>query len=93
MLEGLWLRYATLQNLIPSVPWIAPDALHTGTIQGKEGIKFCHLATLVGAGRGRDEGAGGLLMGRFGRWGLYQSTRRPPSGHSVYSVLSCRPDK
>ena len=23
-LEGLWLRYATLQNLIPSFPWIAP---------------------------------------------------------------------
>ena len=30
---GLWLRYATLQNLIPSFPW-------------KGGIKFCHLATL-----------------------------------------------
>ena len=23
-LEGIWLRYATLQNLIPSFPWIAP---------------------------------------------------------------------
>ena len=23
-LEGLWLRYATLQNWIPSFPWIAP---------------------------------------------------------------------
>ena len=45
-LEGLWLRYATLQNLIPSFPWIAPHALHPGAIQGKEGIKFCHLATL-----------------------------------------------
>ena len=22
--SGLWLRYAALQNLIPSVPWIAP---------------------------------------------------------------------
>ena len=22
--SGLWLRYATLQNLIPSSPWIAP---------------------------------------------------------------------
>ena len=22
--EGLWLRHATLQNLIPSFPWIAP---------------------------------------------------------------------
>ena len=35
-LEGLWLRYATLQNLIPSLLWIAPGP----------GIKFCHLATL-----------------------------------------------
>ena len=24
-----------------------PHALHPGTIQGKEGIKYCHLATLV----------------------------------------------
>ena len=34
----LWIRYATLQNL---------NALHPGAIQGKEGIKFCHLATLL----------------------------------------------
>ena len=35
-LRGLkdWLRCAT------------PHTLHPGTIQGKEGIKFCHLATL-----------------------------------------------
>ena len=34
--------FATLQNLIPSFPWIAPPhALHPGAIQGKEGIKFC----------------------------------------------------
>ena len=26
----------------------APPALHPGAIQGKEGIKFCHLATLGG---------------------------------------------
>ena len=44
--SGLWLRYAALQNLIPSFPWIAPHALHPGAIQGKEGIKSCHLATL-----------------------------------------------
>ena len=44
--SGLWLRYTTLQNVIPSFPWIAPHALHPGAIQGKEGIKFCHLATL-----------------------------------------------
>ena len=41
----LWLRYAALQNLIPSLPWIAPQALHPSAIQ--EGIKFCHLATLL----------------------------------------------
>ena len=46
--SGLWLRYATPQNLMPSFPWIAPPhALHPGAIQGKEGIKFCHLAALV----------------------------------------------
>ena len=45
--SGLWLRYATLQNLIPSFPWIVPHALHPGAIQGKEGIKFCRLATQV----------------------------------------------
>ena len=51
--SGLWLRYAMLQNLIPSFPWIAPvpwiaaRTLHHGTIQGKEGIIFCHLATLL----------------------------------------------
>ena len=49
--SGLWLRYATLQNLIPSFPWIAPHALHPGAIQGKEGIKFCNLATLQVRGR------------------------------------------
>ena len=42
LLEGLWLRYATLQNVIPSFPWIAPG-------WEKEGITFCHRATLVGA--------------------------------------------
>ena len=35
--SGLWLRYAALQNL----------TLHPGAIQGKEGIKFCYLATLI----------------------------------------------
>ena len=45
--SGLRLCYASLQNLIPSFPWIAPPALHPGAIQGKEGIKFCHLATML----------------------------------------------
>ena len=48
--SGLWLRYATLQNLSPSFHWNAPPALHTGAIQGKEGIKFRYLATLKGSG-------------------------------------------
>ena len=52
-LEGLWLRYATLRNLIPSFPWIEPPRPPPwpGAIQGKEGIKFCHLATLAWRGR------------------------------------------
>ena len=33
--SGLWLRYATLQNLIPSFPWIAPPTPSTLT-QSKE---------------------------------------------------------
>ena len=41
-------KVARWQNLIPSFPWIALPALHPGAIQGKEGIKFCHLATLRG---------------------------------------------
>ena len=50
--SGLWLRYTRLQSLIPSFPRIAPPALHPGTIQGKEWIKFCHLAILAVKGRG-----------------------------------------
>ena len=58
--SGLCLRYATLHNLISSFPWIAPTALHPGTIQGKEGINFCHLATLNG---GQSVGGGGQPAG------------------------------
>ena len=36
--SGLWLHYATLQNLIPSFPWIAPGW------RAREGIKFCSIA-------------------------------------------------
>ena len=46
-LEGLWLRYATLQNLVPSFPWIALPSPNPDAIQGKEWIKFCHLPTLA----------------------------------------------
>ena len=35
--SGLWLRYATLQNLIPSLPWIAPPRPTPSTLaQSKE---------------------------------------------------------
>ena len=39
---------ATLHCKIWSLPFLGlrPHALHPGAIQGKEGIKFCHLATL-----------------------------------------------
>ena len=52
--SGRWLDYATLQNLIPSIPWIAPPPSTNGAIQGKEGIKFCHLATLRNLPAGLD---------------------------------------
>ena len=37
-------KVARWQNLIPSFPWIAPGWRAWGTIQGKEGIKFCSVA-------------------------------------------------
>ena len=37
--SGLWLRYATLQNLIPFSLW-APTPFHPGTIQGRKGSNF-----------------------------------------------------
>ena len=47
--SGVWLRYAMLQNLSPSFPWIAPGWRAWGR---KEGIKFCQLATLEERGEG-----------------------------------------
>ena len=46
-LEGLWLT--TLHCKIRSLPFLGLHlhALHSGIIQGKEGIEFCHLATLL----------------------------------------------
>ena len=40
---------ATLRYKIWSLPFLGlrPHALHPGAIQGKEGIKFCHLATMI----------------------------------------------
>ena len=79
--SGLWLRYATLQNFLPSFPWIAPHALQPSAIQGKEGIKFCHLATFqvrpdleevpdgqegqLKQGRGREESGGRICTFLF----------------------------
>ena len=42
---------ATLRWKIWSLPFLGlcPHALHPGAIQGKEGIKFCHLATSAAA--------------------------------------------
>ena len=47
---------ATLRCKILSLPFLAlcPHALHPGAIQGKEGIKFCHLATLAAAAAAHD---------------------------------------
>ena len=39
------LRYATKFDAFLSLD--CTPALHPGAIQGKEGIKFCHLATLI----------------------------------------------
>ena len=40
------LRHTEIVHL-PNAQSVAPPALHPGgAIQGKEGIKFCHLATL-----------------------------------------------
>ena len=47
--SGFWtmapLRYAAKFDPFSSLD-CTPHALHPGAIQGKEGIKFCHLATL-----------------------------------------------
>ena len=53
---------ATLRCKIGSLPFLGlrPHALHPGAIQGKEGIKFCHLATLLHIS-GRGHLSGGLL--------------------------------
>ena len=46
---------ATLRCKIWSLPFLGlrPHTLHPGAIQGKEGVKFCHLATLQGTSRAR----------------------------------------
>ena len=48
----LYYGSATLRRKIKSLPFLGlrPHALHPGAIQGKEGIKFCHLATLIEGG-------------------------------------------
>ena len=39
-----WPGGNTQQNLISSFPWITPNNLQPGAIQGKEGIRFCSVA-------------------------------------------------
>ena len=46
--------------------YLRPHALHPGAIQGKEGIKFCHLATSL-QGRLLDGGAEQPLGGDHGQ--------------------------
>ena len=63
--SGLWLRYATLQNLIPSFPWIAPprpppwrnprkgrdQILQSGNLAGAVATTSPQLPRLGGGGR------------------------------------------
>ena len=83
--SGLWLRYAALQNLIPSFPWIVPHTLHPGAIQGKEGIKFCYLATLT-CGRHKRTGLRWGLPGRG--WEGREKTIIGADGSSVGAFTS-----
>ena len=53
------LRYAAKYDPFLSLD-CAPSALHPGAIQGKEGIKFCHLATLQEVGS--DGGSNKLVI-------------------------------
>ena len=58
-------------------PW-RPHALHPGAIQGKEGIKFCHLATLGTAGIGGRPGEGGHEPDRGESGGGIPALQRAP---------------
>ena len=44
--SGQWLRFATLQNLIASFPWIAPPRPPPWRNPRKGRDQICHLATL-----------------------------------------------
>ena len=61
------LRYAAKFDPLPFLG-LRPQAIHPGAIQGKEGIKFCHLATLIpGApGSGLNHKRGRRRRGRRG---------------------------
>ena len=48
------LRYAAKFDPFLSLDCFPTNALHPGAIQGKEGIKFCHLATLQASTSGRE---------------------------------------
>ena len=79
--SGFWtvapLRFAAKLDPFPSLDCdpkpstLCPQALHPGAIQGKEGIQFCHLATLQASlppsmptsrTKASDEGTGGQTV-------------------------------
>ena len=80
--SGFWtmapLRYAAKFDPLPFLG-VRPHALHPGAIQGKEGIKFCHLATLV---EGNLQNIGEQIGFR------YYKGESPPSGRR--RGLPCR---
>ena len=85
----------------PSGFWtIAPlhYALLPGTIQGKEGIKFCHLATLNLGGGGGGNGSISFYSSANGHCGSVSSLRSGVSDNSqgrkivldiIVNVFSC----
>ena len=84
--SGLWLRYATLQNLIPSFPWIVPPRPppwrnpRKGRDQilpsGNLGIRFRFGLVLhnnVGGGGGNGGGGPGSLLTGVGGGAAHQN--------------------
>ena len=66
---------------------LRPHALHPGAIQGKERIKFCHLATLRLGGRGQlvhDERLQRLLLHLRLLQGSHQAV---PEGRRIPALL------
>ena len=73
--------------MIPSFLGLRPHALHPGAIQGKEGIKFCHLATLNAgfgpfrvSGGGNSDGSGSAGARGSAGFGPFSVSGRGSSG-------------